>query len=591
MFAACRLGLLLLCTLAPAAETPPVEPVVADSSFRSLDPVAEGWETEAFAEAAQLEIKRLLEPLAHPGASWVLVPGGRFGLIPARRSVASLDHVIIERGGPVSSTDSLVDSEEAFRSLASLFKAGAEVRVKVKTVAVTAPTRPGGGGATNHLVQFYGPSAAEGQLEINATWSVKWNAGATGQPGTIREALCLAWEQVATRKSGLWFNDQTDAVLGSAEVPVEQFAAGISAWRLRLQASLPLHKFGYHGLAVADVNGDGLEDVYVCQPGGLPNRLLIHRADDTVKEAAAEWGVDLLDACQSAVFADFDNDGDPDLVVATTGPLVFFENTGTSFVARIRLPPVLHAFGMAAADYDADGDVDVYVARYYPSAKEGGELAIPMPYFNANNGGPNFLIRNDGPSGPPGWLRMSDATAEVGLDHQNRRFSFAAVWDDINNDSLPDLYVANDFGRNNVFVQSRDAGGKVRFVDVTEAAGAGDGAFGMSASSGDVNRDGWVDLHLGAMFSSAGSRITTQDRFRPELPEEVRGQFRRLARGNTLFLNRAKPTVTFEDISVAAGITMGRWSWASLFADINCDAWPDLLVANGFVTGEIPDDL
>jgi hypothetical protein len=344
-------------------------------------------------------------------------------------------------------------------------------------------------------------------------------------------------------------------------------------------------------LALADVNGDGREDVYVCQPGGLPNRLLLHQEDGTVVDAAADWGVDLLDSCQCALFADLDNDGDPDLVVATVGPLVFFENTGRAFAARLRLPPVLNAYGLAATDYDTDGDLDLYAVRYYPSAGEGGELAVPMPHFDANNGGPNFLIRNEGPAAPPGWRRFADATAEAGLDAGNRRFSYAAVWDDFDNDSLPDLYVANDFGRNNLFVQRRGPDGKARFTEITEAAGLSEGAFGMSASSGDVNRDGWPDIHLGAMFSSAGSRITTQDRFRPDLSEEVRGKFRRLARGNTLFLNKADPAGAFEDISVSAGITVGRWSWASVFADIDNDCWPDLLVANGFVTGQVPDDL
>jgi hypothetical protein len=151
--------------------------------------------------------------------------------------------------------------------------------------------------------------------------------------------------------------------------------------------------------------------------------------------------------------------------------------------------------------------------------------------------------------------------------------------------------VANDYGRNNLYLQTRGPDGKPRFHDVTDAAGLSAGAFGMSASTGDFNRDGWPDIHLGAMFSSAGSRITTQDRFRPDLPQNVRDRFRRLARGNTLFANKASPEGLFSDVSETAGITVGRWSWASLFADIDNDGWPDLMVANGFVTGEIPDDL
>jgi FG-GAP-like repeat len=300
--------------------------------------------------------------------------------------------------------------------------------------------------------------------------------------------------------------------------------------------------------------------------------------------------VDFLDSTQCVLFADFDNDGDPDMAAATVGALNFYENTGAKFARRLRLPPVLNAYGLAAADYDLDGDMDVYAARYYPSAGEGGELAVPVPQFDANNGGPNFLIRNDGRAGQ-NWIAFSDATAASGLDVNNRRFSYAAVWDDFNNDGRPDLYVANDFGRNNLYLQEPGADGKPRFRDATESAGLVNGAFGMSASSGDFDRDGWADIHLGAMWSSAGSRITTQQQFRPGESAEVRGRFQRLAQGNLLFRNAAQPAGGFADVSAAAGITVGRWSWASLFADVDNDSWPDLLVANGFVTGERPDDL
>ena len=98
-------------------------------------------------------------------------------------------------------------------------------------------------------------------------------------------------------------------------------------------------------------------------------------------------------------------------------------------------------------------------------------------------------------------------------------------------------------------------------------------------------------IHLGAMFSSAGSRITAQGQFRPDLKQDVRERFQQLARGNTLFANAGKPDLRFTDTSGPAGVRVGRWSWASLFADIDNDAWPDLLVANGFITGDNPDDL
>lgn len=580
------LGLVLcLASSTPAAEPAVVAPRDSDDN-RLPEPAAEGWHSEAFAELAQLELKRLLAPVAAGGNNSATLRG-LFAFRPDLKPAARLSTATVRRGGAAKATKP-VTLRAALAPVCAIFTPGAALHLKVKTVDVSLPADQAKGDAqTVHLVHLDGASPA-GRCEVNATWRATWRPGS---PPQLRALSCEAWEEVETPSARPWFSDQTASVLRSTPAAAEQFSAGNSHYRLRLQASLPFFKFGHHGISVADVNGDGLDDLYVCQPGGLPNRLFLHQPDHTVTDASAKWEVDVLDSTQCALFADFDNDGDPDLALATTGALVFLENTGDSFALRLRLPPVLNAYGLAAADYDNDGDTDLYAVRYYPSAGEGGELAVPMPYFDANNGGPNFLIRNDGPAPARGWRTFSDATAETGLDANNRRFSFAAVWDDFNNDGLADLYVANDFGRNNLHLQERGPDGKPRFRDAADSAGLRGGAFGMSASSGDFNRDGWQDIHLGAMFSSAGSRITAQDRFRPDLPEELRGNFRHMARGNTLFANLAAPECRFDDVSVRAGITLGRWSWASLFSDVDQDAWPDLLVANGFISNEIPDDL
>lgn len=553
------------------------------------DPVAEGWGSEAFSELAQSELKHLLKPFAD-GKGNVENAKGVFALRPAVKQAAQTSTATVWRGGEAK-PDAVATLKTALTPLRALFKADTELHLKVKTVAVTIPEKKGAGEAkTTHLIHLDGPSAA-GRREINATWDAVWRMDKNGHPEQLHSLVCKSWEEVETPLTHPWFSDQTAAVLTPAPDAAQQFSAGNSFYRLRLQSTLPFFKFGHHGVSIADVNGDGLDDLYVCQPGGLPNRLLLHQPDHTVADVSAAWNVDLLDSCQCSLFADLDNDGDPDLVVATAGALTIFEHTGRSFAARMRLPMVMNVYGLAAGDYDQDGDLDLYAARYFPNASEGGELAIPIPQFDANNGGRNFLIRNDGSAGITGWRRFSDATAETGLDENNHRFSYAAMWDDFNNDGLPDLYVANDFGRNNLYLQTRGPDKKPHFRDATEEAGLSAGAFGMSASSGDINRDGWPDLHLGAMFSSAGSRITTQDRFRSDLTPELRDRFRRLARGNTLFLNKAVPSGLFSDVSETAGITVGRWSWASLFADIDSDGWEDLMVTNGFVTGEIPDDL
>lgn len=205
-------------------------------------------------------------------------------------------------------------------------------------------------------------------------------------------------------------------------------------------------------------------------------------------------------------------------------------------------------------------------------------FANPVPYNDANNGGRNFLLRNDG------GLNFTDVTEHVGLEQNNRRFSFAASWEDFDNDGDLDIYVANDFGRNNLY---RNDGG--RFVDIAAESGVEDVAAGMSVSWADYDRDGNMDLYVGNMFSSAGNRIAFQRNFRPGADEETLGQLRRHARGNTLFRNAGGGR--FDDVSTDAAVTMGRWAWASLFTDINNDGWEDIYVTNGFFTTEDTGDL
>ena len=166
----------------------------------------------------------------------------------------------------------------------------------------------------------------------------------------------------------------------------------------------------------------------------------------------------------------------------------------------------------------------------------------------------------------------------------NRRFSYASAWEDYDNDGDLDLYVANDFGRNNLY---RNDGGK--FKDVAPTAGVEDLSAGMSVTWTDYNNDGWMDIYVSNMFSSAGNRIAFQREFQSDADGSTKGLFQRHARGNTLFENAKDGT--FRDVSLEANVTLGRWAWGSRFVDINNDGWQDILVANGFLTQSNPDDL
>ena len=368
--------------------------------------------------------------------------------------------------------------------------------------------------------------------------------------------------------------DATVAALGQGSF-VEQLLPGLDSWRRRLDASLGVGLLGHEGLTVGDFDGDGLEDLYVCQPGGLPNRLFLARPDGSAREAAAEAGLDWLDMTRAALLVELDGRAGRDLVLALGDEVLLLANDGAGrFEPRLGFEAPTTT-SLAAADVDGDGDLDLYACGYVTPYDD---QAAPLPYHDANNGQPNLFLRNDGD-----W-RFVDATRASGLDANNRRFSFAASFEDYDDDGDPDLYVANDFGRNNLY---RNDGGT--FVDVAAEAGVEDVSAGMGVTWADYDGDGLTDLYVSNMFSSAGSRVTYQRRFQSGADARVLGELRRHARGNSLFRNRGDGT--FEDVSVEAGVTMGRWAWGASFVELNADGRPDLLVPNGFVTGERPHDL
>ena len=111
----------------------------------------------------------------------------------------------------------------------------------------------------------------------------------------------------------------------------------------------------------------------------------------------------------------------------------------------------------------------------------------------------------------------------------------------------------------------------------------------MSITWGDYDRDGWLDAYVSNMWSSAGNRITRQEQFKPGVSKVDKELYQYLARGNTLLRNLGDGT--FADVSVADGVTMGRWAWSSNFVDLNNDGWQDLFVANGYITTDDTADL
>ena len=431
---------------------------------------------------------------------------------------------------------------------------------------------------TTVLFQLAGVTKGGYREQIRVEWRCEWKkspqgrwllAGIEAGPGERSQA------KVAV------FSDISEAAFGRNASFHQQLKFGTEVWRTQMDAASGMDVYGQQGLAVGDYDRDGLEDFYLTQPGGLPNRLFRNLGNGQFTDVGAEAGLDALDGSSAAFFADIDNNGTQDLIIilSTGQPLLFLNGGGGEFrLSREGFPLGVKpgAVGGCFGDYDRDGFLDLYVTAYlWPNAAS----QLPRPYYDATNGPPNVLYRNLGNGS------FEDVTAEAGLENNNR-FSHSCTWGDYDQDGLPDLFVANDFGRKNLY---RNQGDGV-FRDVTAAAGIEDAGAGMSVALGDYDGDGWEDVYFGNMWSSAGRRVTTQRDFKRDSPEAPKDIYRRHARGNSLF--RSERAQRFEDVTIPSGVEMGRWAWCSDFVDFDNDGNLDIYIVNGFVTGterEAPD--
>ena len=407
-------------------------------------------------------------------------------------------------------------------------------------------------------------------------WDLEWEAHSAG---TFRlKSWRSLGDETQSRAAAPIYVDIAAQAIGGNPSYSSQLLRGSDYWRTVLDGACGVDIYGHNGVSVGDIDGDGWDDLYVCQPAGLPNRLYRNRGDGTFEDITEASGVGILDNTACALFADFDNDGRQDLIVVRTGgPLLFLNEGSGKFrqkpdAFKFANPPQGTFTGAAVADYDRDGWLDVYFCLYlYYQGTD--QYKYPSPYYDAENGPPNFMMRNN----RDGTFR--DVTAESGLNRNNTRYSFCCGWNDFNRDGWPDLYVVNDFGRKNLYRNNGDG----TFTDIAPPAGVEDTGAGMSLCWFDYDNDGAEDLYVADMWSAAGMRISMQDIFQKDGPEEVRAQYRKHARGNSLFRNNKNGA--FQDTSTLAGVEMGGWSWSSDAWDFDHDGYPDLYIANGMISG------
>ncbi len=306
------------------------------------------------------------------------------------------------------------------------------------------------------------------------------------------------------------------------------------------------------GGAMADVDGDGDLDLYVCNYDA-PNQLFVNDGSGRFTERAKGSGLDLTDASLLPTFCDFDRDGDLDVFVLTNR---YYREGG-----RPSSPPV---------EQDPRTGL-MYVkpefAKYYYLRKDGQKYEIDEVAR------PDYLLRNDGP-GADGVPRFTDVTKEAGVSIHG--YGLSATWWDYDRDGWPDIYVANDFADPDQLYRNNGDGS---FTDVLANVVPHTPWFSMGADVGDVNGDGALD------FVVLDMAATTHYKSKMSMGEM--GKFRRVIERtqprqvmrNALYIDTG--TGRFLESAVYSGIANTDWSWAAKLRDFDGDGWNDLFVSNG----------
>lgn len=333
------------------------------------------------------------------------------------------------------------------------------------------------------------------------------------------------------------------------------------------------------GAAFLDYDNDGWQDILLINGTrltGLPaeqpptNRLYRNKGDGTFADVTEKAGLNRTGWGQSVALGDYDNDGRDDIFISYFGKNALYHNNGNGTFtdmaekAGVALNRTRWGSGCAFVDYDRDGNLDLFVASYIdldlktaplpesgPCLYKGLTVACGPPGLT---GGVNTLYRNNGDGS------FTDVSDKAGIRKTNGTYGLGVLVADFDNDTWPDIYVANDSAPAALYHNNKDG----TFTDIGIEAGCafsidGKPQAGMGVTAGDYDRDGWLDI-----FKTNFSGDTS-----------------------TLYHNTGK--ASFEDVTFPAGLgTTTRWlGWGCGFLDVDNNGWADIFLVNGHVYPEV----
>jgi len=316
-------------------------------------------------------------------------------------------------------------------------------------------------------------------------------------------------------------------------------------------------------VSIVDFDRDGWPDLYATNSAtGSQNHLYRNMHDGTFQDVAPQMG--LADVNQAgtgvsmgAVWGDYDNDGYEDLFLIKWGkPELFHNDQGHGFTRvsdAAGLPPWINANTAVWFDYDGDGLLDLFVGGYYPEQLDLWHLhttrMMPESFEYAKNGGRKFLFHNLGNG------RFEEVSEKVGI--KSNRWALAASAADLRGTGHPDLFIANDYGVSELYLN--DGG---HFREAGEATGVGFAPkSGMNVAYGDILNQGKYSIYV-SNISQEGVLI----------------------QGNNLWVPQEGSSLKYENLARDMGVELGGWSFGAQFGDLNNDGYLDLYLTNGYIS-------
>ncbi len=335
------------------------------------------------------------------------------------------------------------------------------------------------------------------------------------------------------------------------------------------------------GVAVGDINNDGLADVFFCG-NMVSNKLYLNKSGLQFEDITVSANLESIDVWSTGVsMVDINADGFLDIYVCKSGPPggkkryneLFINNRDLTFTESAKeygLDNIGLSVHAAFFDFDKDGDLDCYLLNNSIKSIGAFEMVKDQRLIPDSLGG-NKFYRNDN-----GYFK--DITLTSGIYSSEIGFGLSATVGDVNEDNWPDIYISNDFfEKDYLYINQQDGTFKDQLDDYVNEISMGS----MGADLADINNDGYPEYFVTEMLPERRDRVVTKTFFETWgglKNAQRKGYFNQFGR-NVLQLNNGDGT--FSEMGRYAGVEATDWSWAALIFDMDNDGLKDIFVANG----------